>query len=91
MYWNAVNGTMKFVSYGRNDFEFYGSPTMKGYYDLTLTGGVGKWNAELQDFENRVTGEEQFKLHESKVFVFRNYIQYLPEWARKQYFPDYTM
>ena len=86
VYWNAVNGTMKFTSYGDDDFIFTGSTPMKGYYDLTLTNGVGVWNEELQDFENRVTGEENFKLHESKVFVFRNYVQYLPAWARQQYF-----
>ena len=87
VYWNAVNGTMKFVSYGKNDFEFYGSPTMKGYYDLTKTNGVGVWNADLKDFENKVTGEEQFKLHESKVFQFRGYVDILPQWAQNEYFP----
>ena len=89
VFWNAVNGTMKFTSYGEDDFTFQGSPTMKGYYDLTLTGGVAVWNAELGDFENKVTGEENFRLHETKVFVFRDYIKYLPEWAKKEYFPDY--
>jgi hypothetical protein len=63
---------------------------MKGYYDLTLTGGVAVWNAELQDFDNKVTGEENFRLHETKVFVFRDYIKYLPEWAKKEYFPEYN-
>lgn len=87
VYWNAVNGTMKFTSYGNDDFTFTGSKSMKGYYDLTKTNGVAVWNAELQDFENRVTGEENFKLHESKVFQFRNYVQYLPAWAQKEYFP----
>ena len=86
VYWNAVNGTMKFVTYGTNSFEFYGSETIRGYYDLTLTGGTAKWNAELQDFENKVKGEENFKLHESKVFIFRNYVQYLPKWAQEEYF-----
>ena len=90
VYWNAVNGTMKFTSYGEDDFTFQGSATMKGYYDLTLTGGDPVWNAELQDFENKVTGEENFKLHETKVFVFRDYIQYLPDWAKKEYFPEYN-
>lgn len=90
VYWNAVNGTMKFTSYGEDDFTFQGSATMKGYYDLTLTGGNPVWNAELQDFENKVTGEENFRLHETKVFVFRDYIQYLPDWAKKEYFPEYN-
>jgi hypothetical protein len=90
VYWNAVNGTMKFTTYGEDDFTFQGSATMKGYYDLTLTGGNPVWNAELQDFDNKVTGEENFRLHETKVFVFRDYIKYLPEWAKKEYFPEYN-
>ncbi len=90
VYWNAVNGTMKFISNGENDFEFKGSPTLKGYYDLTLTDNVAVWNEELQDFSNKVTGEENCKLHESKVFEFRNYVQYLPKWAQEQYFPNYN-
>ena len=87
VYWNAVNGTMKFTSYGKDNFTFQGSKSIKGYYDLTLTGGTAVWNAEINDFENRVTGEENYKLHESKVFVFRNYVKYLPKWAQEQYFP----
>ena len=90
VYWNAVNGTMKFTSYGNNDFEFQGSATMRGYYDLTLTSNNPVWNEQLKDFENKVTGEENFKLHESKVFIFRDYIQYLPDWAKKEYFPEYN-
>ena len=90
VYWNAVNGTMKFTSYGEDDFTFQGSATMKGYYDLTLTGGNPVWNEALGDFENKVTGEENFRLHETKVFEFRDYIQYLPEWAKKEYFPEYN-
>ena len=89
VYWNAVNGTMKFTSYGKNDFEFTGSTPLKGYYDLTLTNGNPIWNEAIGDFENKVTGEENFKLHQTKVFVFRDYIKYLPEWARKEYFPEY--
>ena len=81
---------MKFISYGKNDFVFQGSRTIRGYYDLTKTNGNAVWNNQLQDFENKVTGEENFKLHESKVFIFRNYIQYLPEWAKKEYFPEYS-
>ena len=88
VYWSAVNGTMKFVSYGENDFEFYGSPTIKGYYDLSITNGQPVWNEELKDFENKVTGEENKRLHETKIFQFRNYVQYLPEWARNEYFPN---
>ena len=90
VYWNAVNGTMKFTSYGTNDFTFTGSATMKGYYDLSVTGGKAVWNSEIGDFENKVTGEENFRLHETKVFVFRDYIKYLPDWAKKEYFPDYA-
>lgn len=90
VYWNAVNGTMKFTTYGKNDFTFTGSATMKGYYDLTLTNGTAVWDDSINDFKNKVTGEENFKLHESKVFVFRDYIKYLPDWAKKEYFPNYT-
>lgn len=86
VYWNAVNGTMKFSTYGTDSFEFQGSETMKGYYDLTLTDGSPVWNEDLNDFENKVTGEENKRFHETKAFVFRNYIQYLPEWAQKEYF-----
>ena len=90
VYWNAVNGTMKFTSYGEDSVTFSGSPTMKGYYDLTLTNNVGVWSDTLNDYENKVTGEENKKLHETKVFEFRNYIQYLPTWAKEEYFPNYT-
>ena len=90
VYWNAVNGTMKFTSYGEDDFTFEGSETMKGYYDLTLTDNVAVWNEEIQNFENKVTGEENYRLHETKVFQFRDYIQYLPQWAKDEYFPNYT-
>ena len=79
---------MKFTSYGENDFTFTGSETMKGYYDLSLTNGTAVWNEKKQDFENKVVGEENFKLHETKVFLFRGYAQYLPEWARNEYFPN---
>lgn len=86
VYWNVVNGTMKFVSYGTDSFEFEGSATRKGYYDLTLTNGNPVWNDSISDFENKVTGEENYKLHETKAFLFRNYISYLPTWAQQQYF-----
>ena len=89
VFWNDVNGTVKFTSYGEDDFTFEGSKTMKGYYDLTLTGRQPIQNEQLQDFENKVTGEENYRLHESKVFEFRNYIPYLPDWARQQYYPNY--
>ena len=79
---------MKFTSYGKNDFTFEGSTPLKGYYDLSLTDGKAVWNDTLNDFENKVTGEENFKLHETKVFLFRNYVKYLPEWAKNQYFPN---
>ena len=82
VYWSAINGTMKFTSYGANDFDFQGSPTKKGYYDLTLTNGVGVWDDSINDFKNKVTGEENLKLHETKVFQFRNYNEYLPDWYK---------
>lgn len=84
VYWNAVNGTMKFTSYGENDFIFTGSKTMKGYYDLSITNGKPVWNDELNDFENKVTGEENYKLHETRAFQFRGYTKYLPQWAHNE-------
>lgn len=84
VYWNAVNGTMKFTSYGENDFIFTGSKTMKGYYDLSITNEKPVWNDELNDFENKVTGEENYKLHETRVFQFRGYTKYLPQWAQNE-------
>ena len=78
---------MKFSTHGENNFTFEGSPTMKGYYDLTVTDGSPVWNDEIQDFENKVTGEENYRLHETNVFQFRDYIQYLPTWAQEEYFP----
>lgn len=89
VFWNAINGTMKFTTYGEDDFVFSGSPTMKGYYDLTKTNGQAVWNSNINDFENKVTGEENKRLHETKVFIFRNYINYLPDWAKEKYFPEY--
>lgn len=102
VYWNAINGTMKFETDGRNDYTFQGSTPWTGYYDLTLTNGVGVWDDTLDggvdvdgnplkgDFKNKVKGEENKRLHETKVFQFRKYIKYLPTWAQKEYFPDYT-
>ena len=87
-FWNAVNGTMKFTSEGDDDFTFQGSATMKGYYDLTLTDGVPVWDDSINDFKNKVTGEENKKLHETKVFQFRNYVPLLPQWAQDEYFPE---
>ena len=81
---------MEFTSFGEDDFTFEGSPTTKGYYDLTLTNGTLVWDATIGDFENKVTDEENCKFHESKAFIFRDYIKYLPEWAQKEYFPDYN-
>ncbi len=82
VYWNMPSGTMKFTTYGgAHDVVMTGSPTRTGYYDLTLTGGSPVWDEEIHDWKNKVTGEENFKLHETKVFGFRGYEQYLPEWV----------
>lgn len=86
VYWNAVNGTMKFTSYGENDFVFSGSPTKKGYYDLSLTNNSPVWDSTINDFKNKVTGEENYKFHQTKAFVFRDYIKYLPDFAKKEYY-----
>ena len=53
------------------------------FFIVTLTNGVAVWNETLQDFENKVTGEENCKLHETKAFQFRGYNQYLPDWAKQ--------
>ncbi len=93
VYWNAVNGTMKFTSYGENDCTFQGSTPIKGYYDYAPDGKgyvtEPIWDEAAGDWKNKVTGEENYKLHEAKVFTFRDYIQYLPTWAQQQYYPDY--
>lgn len=89
VFWNAVNGTMKFETYGDDDFTFQGSPTRKGYYDLSLTDGLPVWNEEKQDFENKVTGEDNFRFHETKAFTNRGCIYTLPDWAQKEFYPDY--
>ncbi len=78
VYWNGVNGTMCFKSHGENDFEFSGSPTMNGYYDLTKTNGVGEWDEKANDWKNKVTGEENLKFSDTKAFKFRGYDKYLP-------------
>lgn len=79
VYLNSVNGTMCFTSNGENDFSFKGSPTMKGYYNLELTNGTPVWNEDIQDFENKVTGEENLRLHETHWFKVRGYSKYLPK------------
>ncbi|HOM32246.1 MAG TPA: Ig-like domain-containing protein [Bacilli bacterium] len=82
VFWNAPNGTMKFTTYGgANDLVMNGSTPLRHYYDLTLTNGEPVWNEELQDFENKVTGEENTKFHETKIFTFRGYTEYLPAWV----------
>lgn len=77
VYWNAINGTMKFTTYGEDDCTFEGSPTRKGYYDLTLTDGTPVWNSELNDWENKVTGEENLKFCDTKAFKFRGYESFI--------------
>lgn len=58
VYWNAVNGTMKFTPFKKDEFIFNGSSTKKAYYDLTLTDNVSAWNETLHKFENKVMGEK---------------------------------
>lgn len=83
VYWNMPSGTMKFTTYGgATDVVISGNSTLRGYYDLTLTGGTAVWNEELGDFENKVHAEENKKFHETKVFAFREYEKYLPAWVR---------
>ena len=65
---NTLLNTVK----DRNDVPYYLFAA-----DLIFQGG-------LQDFENKVTGEENLRLHETKIFKFRGYDQYLPEWYKNQ-------
>ncbi|HZJ89373.1 MAG TPA: Ig-like domain-containing protein [Bacilli bacterium] len=89
VYWNMPNGHTTFTTYGgATDVVQAGSETRHGYFDLTLTDGVPVWNENLQNFENKVTGEENAKLHETKVFLFRDYVDILPQWAQDEYFAD---
>lgn len=73
VHWNAVNGTMCYSTKGTNSYTFTGSTPLKGYYDLSTTNGVGVWDDTIQDFKNRVTGEENKKLHETVVFKAREW------------------
>ena len=67
------------------EIELYrGAKTTIEIKTEALTGGVPVWNEELQDFENKVTGEENLRLHETKIFKFRGYQQYLPDWYKQQ-------
>ena len=75
VYFNGVNGDMCFSTHGgETDVTFQGSPTHKGYYAKNADGVLEK-----------VTGEENCKLHESKLFDARGYGQYLPDWAKKEF------
>ncbi len=73
VHWNAVNGTMCYSTKGTNSYTFTGSTPLKGYYDLSLTNGQGVWDENIKDFKNKVTGEENKKLHETVVFKAREW------------------
>lgn len=77
VHWNAINGTMCYSTTGENKYTFTGSTPLKGYYDLSKTGGVGEWDESIQDFKNRVTGEENKKFHETVCFKARGYDKYI--------------
>ena len=64
---------MCYSTTGTNSYTFTGSTPLKGYYDLSLTNGEGVWDDNLQDFKNKVTGEENKKLHETVVFKAREW------------------
>ena len=67
VYWNGVNGDMCFSTYGgHKDLTFKGSPTKKGYYIQDETGTYVK-----------VTGEDNLKFVDSKLFKIRGYDQFL--------------
>ena len=73
VHWNAVNGTMCYSTTGEDGYKFTGSTPKKGYYDLSKTGGKGEWDSSIKDFKNKVTGEENKKLHETVVFKAREW------------------
>lgn len=77
VYWNAINGTMTFTTYGEDDCSFHGSKTRKGYYDLTLTDGTPVWDEQLNDWSNKVQGEENLKFCDTKAFKFRGYESFI--------------
>ncbi|MFA5660134.1 MAG: hypothetical protein WC968_01890 [Bacilli bacterium] len=85
VYWNAINGTMKFSTKGEHGYTFSGTVPKRGYYDVS-SNDKAIWNETLQDFEARVTGEETKRLHETKVFSIRDYVNYLPQWAQNTYY-----
>lgn len=77
IYWNMTNGTVRFTTDGADVApQVQGSPTVRGYY-LPVNGQY-VWNEEEQRFENKVTGEENKKLHETEVFKIRGYDKFLP-------------
>ena len=78
VYWNMVNGTTKFTTTGENEAPtVQGSPTNRGYF-LPNEKGEYVYNEETKQYENKVTGEENLKFHESIVFKTRGYEKYLP-------------
>lgn len=77
VYWNMPNGTIKFTTDGKDEApQMQGSPTNRGYY-LPVEGQY-VWNDQENRFENKVTGEENKKLHETEIFKIRGYEKYLP-------------
>lgn len=67
VYWNGVNGTMCFKTYGgRKDVTCKGSPTKKGYYIK-----------DEQDNLVKVTGEENLRFIDTKLFKIRGYDKYV--------------
>ncbi|MEG1739436.1 MAG: MBL fold metallo-hydrolase [Bacilli bacterium] len=76
VYWNMPNGTLKFVTTGTSSApNMSGSVPRKGYYDDSTTPLT--WNSALGRFNGLVTGEENAKLHETKIFKIRGYDKYL--------------
>lgn len=76
---NAVNGTLCYKTYGTDSFEFTGAGPLKGYYDISKTGGVGVWDEAIKDFKNKVTGEANKKFHETVAFKNRGYQSFVEE------------
>ena len=67
VYWNGVNGSMCFTTYGgAKDVTCKGSPTRKGYYIKDENGNLVK-----------VTGEENLKFIDTKLFKIRGYDKYV--------------
>lgn len=76
VYWNMTAGDMTFHTNGLDEAPIMnGTPTKRGYY--LKVNGVYEVDEETGEYLNKVTGEENFRLHETEVFKIRNYTSFL--------------